>query len=126
MDKIFYKDTLIGIRLSVFPQGSVPHTDPSEALGLLTLRHKKGAVLRAHMHKPVKRTTASLQECFIVKKGKVRVDLYGPDKKFFRYIYLKGGQAFLAIAGGHNFHFLEDSELFEVKNGPFKEDKVLI
>ncbi len=126
MEKIFYKNTLIGIRLSVFPKGSIAHTDAKEALGLLTLVHPKGTSLRAHVHTPQKRITKTLQECFIVIRGKVRIDLYGPDKKFFKYIILQTGQAFLALAGGHGFHFLKDSALIELKNGPFKEDKVFI
>lgn len=126
MEKIFYKDILIGIKISTFPKGSVPCTESEEALGLLTLRHPRGTYLKAHVHKPVKRVSTKLQECFIVRQGKVRMDLYGPDKKFFKYIFLSAGQAFIALNGGHGFHFLTDSELWETKNGPFKEDKVFI
>lgn len=126
MEKIFYKGILIGICISSFPNGSVPHTEPNEGLGLLTLKHPKGTYLKAHVHLPKKRITNRLQECFIVRRGKVRVDLYGPDKKFFKYIYLKEGETFIALNGGHGFHFLENSELWETKNGPFREDKVFI
>lgn len=126
MEKIFYKDILIGIKISTFPKGSVPCTGPEETLGLLTLKHPQGTYLKAHVHTPVKRISKRLQECFIVRRGKVRMDLYGPDKKFFKYIFLKEGQAFIALAGGHGFSFLVNSELWETKNGPFKEDKVFI
>lgn len=126
MEKIYHQGILIGIKLTRFRKGSVPHTDPREFLGLLTLKHPKGAYLKAHIHKPVKRETTRLQECFIVKKGKVRIDLYSQDGKFFKYIYLLEGQAFLATNGGHGFHILKDSELFEVKNGPFIEDKIFL
>lgn len=126
LEKIYYKKTLIGIRVSSFPKGTVAHTNPEEALGLLTLKYPKGAYLKAHVHIPKKRTTSRLQECFIVRKGKVRVDLYGPDKRFFKYIYLKQGQVFLAVNGGHGFRVLEDCEIYEVKNGPFRQDKVFI
>lgn len=126
MEKIFYNGILIGIKISTFPKGSVPYTEPEEALGLLTLKYPRGTYLKAHVHNPVKRISKRLQECFIVRCGKVRIDLYGPDKKFFRYIFLKQGQAFIALNGGHGFRFLADSELWETKNGPFKEDKVFI
>lgn len=126
MEKIYHQGILIGIKLTKFPSGSVPHTDPNEFLGLLTLKHPKGASLKAHVHKPVKREASRLQECFIVKKGKVRIDLYSQEGKFFKFIYLSAGQAFLATNGGHGFHILKDSELFEVKNGPFIEDKVFL
>ncbi len=126
MEKIYYKDTLIGIKLSIFPEGSIPHTDPDTALGLLTLKHPKGKYLKAHIHTPKERITNRLQECFIVRKGKVRIDLFGPDKKFFKYIYLKEGQLFIALNGGHGFKILEDCEMIELKNGPFIDDKVFI
>lgn len=129
MEKYYYKNKLIGIKISKFPEGSVPHTDSKEAqesVGILTLKHKKGSYLKAHIHKNAYRVTDHLQEAFIVRKGKVRIDLYGPDQKFFKYIYLNEGELFLAIDGGHGFHVLKDCEIFEVKNGPFKEDKIWI
>jgi hypothetical protein len=95
-------------------------------LELLTLKHPKGTYLKAHVHIPRKRITRHLQECFIVRKGKVRVDLYGPDKNLFKHIYLKAGELFIALTGGHGFHVMEDVEMIELKNGPFKDDKDFI
>ena len=126
MEKIFYKNKLIGLKITKLPKGSVPATDEAQPLQLVTLKHPKGTFLRAHIHTPKKRTTERLQECLIVRKGKVRLDLYGPDKRFFKYIYLKEGQSFISLAGGLAIHVLKDAEIFEVKNGPFKEDKILI
>lgn len=129
MKKYYYKNKLIGIKISKLPEGSVPHTgskEAQEAVGILTLKHKQGSYLKAHIHKDVRRVTNHLQEAFIVRKGKVKIDLYGPDKKFFKYIYLNEGELFLAIDGGHAFRVLKDCEIFEVKNGPFKEDKTFI
>jgi len=126
MDKIFYKKVLVGFRLRIIPKGSIPITEGSEPLQVVTLNHPKGAYLKAHMHAPRKRQTASLQECLIIKKGKVKLDLYGPDKKFVKYIYLSAGEMFLLMNGGIGIHVVKDAEMLEVKNGPFKEDKILI
>lgn len=126
MDKIFYKGKLIGFRLRVLPRGSIPITDEKEPLQVVGLQHPKGAYLKAHMHAPRKRMTAYLQECLVVKKGKIKLDLYGPDKKFFKFIYLSAGESFVLMQGGVGIHILKDAEMIEVKNGPFKEDKVLI
>lgn len=126
MDKIFYKNKLVGFRLRVLSKGSIPITDGSEPLQVVTLKHPKGVYLKAHMHAPRKRQTASLQECLIIKKGKVKLDLYGPDKKFLKYIYLSAGELFLLMGGGIGIHVIKNAEMIEVKNGPFKEDKVLI
>ena len=126
MKKIVYKKKLIGILLRTIPTGSVPITDGHEPLQLVTLRHPKGAYLKAHMHMPKKRVTKSLQESLIVKKGKIKLDLYGQDKKKFKTIQLKQGELFILMSGGYGIHILKNSELIEVKNGPFVEDKILI
>lgn len=126
MNNIFYKNKLIGFRLRFLSKGSVPITDGAEPLQVVTLKHPKGSYLKAHMHAPCKRQTTSLQECLIIKKGKVKLDLYGPDKKFVKFIYLSAGEMFLLMNGGIGINVIKDAEMIEVKNGPFKEDKVLI
>lgn len=125
-EKIYRKKVLIAIRVRKFPKGTTPHTDPSEFLGLLSLKYPKGSFFKPHTHKPIKRESRHLQECFIVRRGKVRVDLYDTDKKFFKKLYLKAGDALVTLRGGHAFTVLEDAEIFETKNGPYKEDKVFI
>lgn len=127
MEKIFYKNILIAIRISSFSKGSIPHTKTDFSLGFLSLRHPKGTYLKAHMHKPKKRVTnGRLQECFVIVKGKVRVDLFGPDKKLFKKIFLIPGQILITIDGGHGFKILQDTLIFEVKHGPFIDDKEFI
>ena len=126
MEKFYYKKILIGIRISKFLRGSTPQTDPKEPVGILTFKHPKGSRFQPHTHKPVKRITRHLEECFIVRKGRIKINLYGPDKRYFKSIYLKAGQAFLTVNGGHEITVLEDCEMFEIKNGPYKNDKVFI
>jgi hypothetical protein len=118
MEKYYYKKTLIGIKITKLPKGSVPQTDADEALGILTFKHPKGSRFEAHAHKPLKRITNYLEECFIMKKGKLKIKLYGPDNKYFKTFYLKSGEAFLAIRGGHEITVLDNCEMFEIKNGP--------
>ena len=126
MDKVFYKKKLVGFRVRFITKGSVPITEGTEPLQVVTLKHPKGAYLKAHMHAPRKRQTASLQECLIVKKGKIKIDLYGSNRKFIKYMYLSSGEMFLLMNGGIGIHVIKDAEMIEVKNGPFKEDKILI
>lgn len=126
MEKIYYKNILVAIRISKIKKGSLPLTEAQEPLQLVTLKHPKGTYLRAHVHVPKERKTEKLQECLIVRYGKVRIDLYTSDKEFFKYIYLTSGQILILVNGGYGIHLVEKSELIEVKNGPFVEDKVLI
>jgi len=126
MEKIIYKKTLIAIRFKEFKEGAIPLTDPREPLQLLVHKRPAGKHTKAHIHIPKKRVTEKLQECLVVMKGKIKIDLYGPDKKFFKHIYLSVGQVIILMNGGHAVHLIKDSEIIEIKNGPFVEDKVLI
>jgi len=126
VEKIFYKNNLVAIWIKDIPDGSIPMTDPKEPLQLVTLKHPKGTYLKAHTHKPKKRVTQKLQECLFVKKGEVTVDLYDADKTYFKSISLKPGHSLVLICGGYGIHLIKDSELIEIKNGPFIEDKILI
>ena len=126
MEEIFFKNILIGIKITTIRQGSIPITKDHESVQIVTLSHPKGTYLKAHMHKPTERRTNKLQECLIVKKGRIKIDLYSPDNELFKDIELDEGEVFLLTNGGYGIHLLEDSELIEMKNGPFIEDKVLI
>lgn len=106
--------------------GSTPITSPDQPLQIVTLKHKKGTFLKAHLHVPKKRQTKRLQECLFLKRGKIKIDLYIVSKKYIQSLFLKEGQIFLLIEGGYGIHILEDCEMFEFKNGPFVEDKLLI
>lgn len=126
MNKYYYKKTLIGIKINRIVSGSHPQTDPDEPVGILTFKHPKGTHFAAHRHTPKKRVTYQRQECFIVRSGKIAMRLFGPDNHYFKTITLKAGELFLAMAGGHDITVLEDCEVFEVKNGPYQDDKILI
>lgn len=126
MEKFYYKKTLMGIKINSFPKGSTPQTSPQEPVGILTFKHSKGAHFAAHKHQPKIRKTHQLQECFIVRKGKIAIRLYGQDNKFFKTITLGAGELYLTMSGGHEISVLEDCEVFEVKNGPYSQDKVFI
>lgn len=118
----------MGILLNSIPNGSVPTTAGNEPLQLVTLKHPKGEYLVPHKHAPKKRSTIFCETCFIVRKGKIKLDLYEPkENKLFKSVILNQGDIFITMNGsGHGVYMLEDSEVLEVKNGPFKEDKILI
>jgi hypothetical protein len=126
VEKIFYKNTLIAIKFKKFKKGAMPITDPMEPLQLVAFKHPEGKYTKAHIHKPRKRITQRLQECLVMIKGKIKIDLYSPDKKFFKSIYLSQGQAAILMNGGHAVSVLKNSEILEFKNGPFVEDKNFI
>ena len=126
MKKIFYKDILLGIHLVSMENGTNPITDPHHSLQMVTIKHPSKAIVKPHRHKPTKRTTDILQECLVVCKGKIKVDLFTPEGQLFEEIIVNTGEAFITINGGHGIHIIEDAEVYEIKNGPFAEDKELL
>ena len=126
MELIKQKNTVIGILVRRIKPGSLPVTDGHHPLQVVTLSHPKGKYLAAHTHRPVPRKTERMQEALFVKKGKVRLDLFGPDKKPFKKLVMKAGDFFILQNGGLGIQMMEHSECVEFKNGPFVEDKVLL
>lgn len=123
MEKIFYKKKLIAIRLKDFKPGSNPVTSPKEFLQVMTIKRRKGESVPPHWHAPRKRIASRTQECLVVRKGKIKVSLYAADKKVFKSLRLNKGQALIILGGGHGVEYLEPTEIIELKNGPFIDDK---
>ena len=89
----------------------------SQQLGYM--KRCKGYKIQPHIHNEVKRTINYTQEVLFIKKGVVRVDFYKTDKTYMRSKVLNSGDVILLSSGGHGFEMLEDSEVIEVKQGPF-------
>ena len=76
MEKISHKNILIAIRVKRLKNGAIPLTSPEEPLQVLAHKRKAGKKTPAHFHLPKKRITQTLQECLIIIKGRIKVDLY--------------------------------------------------
>jgi len=95
--------------------------DFSQQLGYM--KHKKGDTIQEHIHVLQKREVSFTQETLFIKKGRVRVNFYNQDRSFFTSRDLKSGDVILLASGGHGFEFLEETEMIEVKQGPYCSDK---
>ncbi|HBI23187.1 MAG TPA: hypothetical protein DDX84_03025 [Nitrospiraceae bacterium] len=91
----------------------------SQQLGFLN--HKKGNIIKNHVHNPVPREVIYTQEVLFIREGKLRVDLYGNSNRFITSRILEGGDVILLAGGGHGFEILEDTSMIEVKQGPYAE-----
>ncbi len=99
----------------------------SQQLGFLS--HPGGAVIPAHRHRRVKRNVVLTQEVLVVRRGRVRADLYDTESTFLCSRELGAGDIIFLCQGGHGFEALEDLEMIEVKQGPYSgrtSDKVLL
>jgi hypothetical protein len=102
---------------------------PESSFQFGLLAHEAGYREEPHFHKPVQRTIADLQQMFVVQRGVVDVELYTDDRRLFREIRLKPGDAIVLIHGIHAIRVVEDFQALSVKQGPFlgdEEDKVVV
>ncbi|MBA3065273.1 hypothetical protein FP828_02145 [bacterium] len=89
----------------------------SQQLGYI--KYGKNGVIKAHCHKEVHRKIVLTQEVLFIKNGKVKINFYSEKQEFLTSrIVNKGDIAFLC-SGGHGFKMLKDSEMIEVKQGPY-------
>ena len=124
MDKIFLGSKLVAVRVRRFPNAhTTAVSSPGGALQLLLMKRAKGSIARAHRHIHKKRVTKLLQECLIVIKGKIRYELFDAKNRCFRRVLVRPGEAMLILNVAHAVSFLEDSLVYELKNGPFLDDK---
>ena len=94
--------------------------DFSQQLGYMN--RKKNHIISPHTHNIVQRDVQFTQEVLIIKSGKVRVDYYDEKKKYLESRILNKGDIVLLAYGGHGFEMIEDSEIIEVKQGPYLDE----
>ncbi len=86
---------------------------------LAYMKRPTGYVISPHIHNPVPREVEFTKEVLFIKSGKVRVDFYNDNKKYLESRVLNKGDVILLAFGGHGFEILEESEIIEVKQGPY-------
>lgn len=94
--------------------------DYSQQLGYM--HRSEGYVIPPHVHNPVAREVQFTKEVLFIKTGKVRVDFYDDSQNYLESRVLNQGDVILLAYGGHGFQMLEQSEIIEVKQGPYAGD----
>ena len=87
------------------------------------MNRKQGYKVIPHIHKEAKRMINKTCEVLFIKTGRVRVDFYTFEKTYLTSRILEEGDIILLSEGGHGLKMLEDSEIIEVKQGPYIEDQ---
>jgi len=93
----------------------------SQQLGYMN--RPKGYKIQPHIHNRVVRNVEFTNEVLLIKSGKVRVDFYDENKLYFQSEILNKGDVILLVKGGHGFEMIEKSEIIEIKQGPYIDDK---
>lgn len=89
---------------------------------LAYMNRPKEYVIPPHVHNQVSRNVHFTQEVLFIKSGKVRVDFYDDNKRYLESSVIQTGDVILLAYGGHGFEMLENSEIIEVKQGPYAGD----
>jgi hypothetical protein len=92
------------------------------------IAHEAGYEEEPHYHKAVPRRIDDLQQMFAVQRGVVDVQLYTDDRRLFRVVRLKPGDAIVLVHGIHAIKVVENFQALSVKQGPFfgdEEDKIV-
>lgn len=82
-------------------------------------RWPKGKHIEPHLHKEVKREIKLTQEFLYVKSGKILLKLFSSKKEPICDKVLSTGDCVLLSSGGHAIDFLEETEIVEIKQGPY-------
>ena len=93
---------------------------------LAFMKHPVGKIIQPHVHNPAQREVHFTKEVLFIRKGKIRVDFYTDEQKYIESHILETGDVILLSEGGHGFEILEETEMIEVKQGPYvgEQDKV--
>lgn len=94
-------------------------TEDSDTLQLGYMRREKGYLIRPHIHRSVPRQVEFTNEVLLIKSGKVKVDFYDDEQAYHHSVVLDRGDIILLAECGHGFEMLEESEMVEVKQGPY-------
>ena len=121
IEYIFEDEKLLAIILRTsFQKEGIDFFTPSDfSQQLGYMKRCRGYKIQPHIHNKIERTIEYTQEVLFIKSGLVRVDFYKTDKTYFKSKILHAGDVILLSFGGHGFEMMQDSEIIEVKQGPF-------
>lgn len=98
-------------------------TQDEDTLQLGYMTRPKGYKIQPHMHLDVPRTVHYTDEVLLIKKGVVKINFYTLELAYSKSITVYEGDVVLLKNLPHGFDMLADSEILEVKQGPYVGEK---
>ncbi len=127
VDRVFHGNKLLAIIIQAgYRHDGIEFFTPNDfSQQLAYMNRPAGYKIAPHLHNKVQREVFYTQEVLFIKKGKVRIDFYDDSKKKVATRVLETGDVIMLASGGHGFEMLEQTEMIEVKQGPFagEQDK---
>lgn len=124
IETIAWHDQVLAIllRANYRGRGIEFFTPDSFSQQLAYMNRGTGYVIPPHVHNAQHREVHLTNEVLFIRSGRVRVDLYNSEKTYIESRVLETGDVILLVSGGHGFEMLEDTEMIEVKQGPYTGD----
>lgn len=121
IQEIKHRDLLLGIKISSkYSEPGIHFFTPDDfSQQLAFMKHPVGKIIQPHVHNEVAREVQFTKEVLFIRKGKIRVDFYTDEQNYIESHILETGDVILLSEGGHGFEILEDTEMIEVKQGPY-------
>ncbi len=125
LKKIKHKSKLIAIIIPFsFKKKGIHFFTPDDfSQQLAYMNRPKGYKIPAHIHNKRERKVFYTRETLFIKSGKVKIDFYTNKKEYLQSAIVKSGDVILIASGGHGFTMIEDSEIIEVKQGPYQREE---
>ena len=98
-------------------------TDSQSSQQLGYMRRPAGYEVAPHRHNEVRREVRQTQEVLFIRSGSCRLDLYSDSFSLYRSLILDAGDVVLLSDGGHGLVMLDETEIIEVKQGPYSGDE---
>ena len=121
INSIINKGQILAIILrTTYKEKGINFFTPNEfSQQLAYMNRPSGYEIQPHVHNAVQREVQFTKEVLFIKSGKVRVDFYDDEKNYLESRILVSGDVILLAFGGHGFEMIDDSEIIEVKQGPY-------
>ena len=125
IENIKHKEKILSIiiRKNYKAKGIEFFTPDDFSQQLACMHREKDYVIAPHVHNVVQRDVQLTQEVLVIKSGKVRIDYYDDKKIYLESRILSEGDVVILAFGGHGFEMIEDSEIIEIKQGPYEGEK---
>lgn len=125
IEKICYNNSLLAIivRAEYIKDGIEFFTPNDFSQQLAYMNRPAGYRISPHVHNKVERSVLYTQEVLFIKKGRVKINFYDDERKLIDVRILAEGDVVLLASGGHGFEMLEQTEMIEVKQGPYAGER---
>lgn len=107
-------------------EGTFAATDPSWSLQMLLMKRKRGHIVQKHMHKKLRKSSSQPMEAIVVVRGAIQASIFDRKANLVAKKNVSSGQCLLIIDGAHEIRMKQDALVYAFKDGPYKEDKILL